>query len=211
MSKRNSKLYKSVYEQHYGSIPRESNGRAYDIHHIDGDYTNNDPKNLIAVTIQEHFNIHYVQDDWKACHGLIARMDLSPEMKSEVARKSALTRVEEGTHPWQKRSDGTSFSSDLVKNGTHNLLKRADGSSVMMDRVKSSDYVNPFLSVSYLGKSSPRYDHTLYDFKNKKSGEIVTMTQRELIDKYDLDHGHISKVISGKRRSHRDWILIDKS
>jgi hypothetical protein len=42
-----------VWEKHYG--PRPS-GKI--IHHIDGDYTNNDISNLMAVTYSEHTSIH---------------------------------------------------------------------------------------------------------------------------------------------------------
>jgi transposase len=52
--------------------------------------------------------------------------NLKPEygdgVDSETARKFSLNRVADGVHNWQKRSDGTSLSSDLVKEGKHNLL-----------------------------------------------------------------------------------------
>ena len=54
-----SRIYRKIYEDHYGPIPKEENGRSYEIHHLDGNSNNNDPKNLIAVTLQEHYNIHY--------------------------------------------------------------------------------------------------------------------------------------------------------
>lgn len=211
MSRRNNRQYKIIYERHYGPVPRELNGRPYDIHHVDGDHANNDPKNLIAVTVQEHFDIHYSQKDWYACHAIMTRMELSPEMKTELARKSAASRVEDGTHPWQKRPDGTSLASDLVKKGTHHLLKRPDGSSIMSDRVKLPGYVNPFTGMSYTGKKSPRYDHTVYTFKNKHTGDTVNMTQRELIEVYGLNHTNVSRIVSKKRKSHNGWFLVDKT
>ena len=58
--------YRKIYESHFGPIPKEKNGRSYDIHHIDGNHSNNSPENLRAVTIQEHYNIHYEQEDWYA-------------------------------------------------------------------------------------------------------------------------------------------------
>ena len=53
--------YRKIYETYNGPIPIDEEGRKYDIHHIDGDYTNNDPTNLKAVTIQEHYDIHWEQ------------------------------------------------------------------------------------------------------------------------------------------------------
>jgi len=61
------KFYRKIYEQHHGPIPVESDGRTYEIHHIDGDHNNNDPGNLKAVTVKEHYNIHYAQGDYNAC------------------------------------------------------------------------------------------------------------------------------------------------
>jgi hypothetical protein len=42
-----------VYEKHYGPIPE-----GYQIHHIDGNHENDDPKNLMAVTPEEHARLH---------------------------------------------------------------------------------------------------------------------------------------------------------
>ena len=63
----NTTNYRKIYENHYGPIPKEENGRSYEIHHLDGNHHNNDPKNLKAVRIQEHYDIHYSQGDWSAC------------------------------------------------------------------------------------------------------------------------------------------------
>ena len=211
MSKRNNKKYKKIYEQHHGPVPKDGDGRLYEIHHIDGNPGNNEITNLIALSIHEHYEIHYWQEDWAACLLMSERMMISAEEKSELARKSAFSRVENGTHPWQKRSDGTSFASDLVKKGTHNLLRRPDGTSMTSDRVNVLGYVSNFAGMNRSGKLGPHYDHTIYTFKNINTNIIEITTQRELIDKYDLNNRSVSKLVHGKRKSHKDWILIDKS
>jgi len=45
--------YRKIYESFYGPVPE-----GYHIHHKDFDPNNNDPKNLIAVSPQEHAKIH---------------------------------------------------------------------------------------------------------------------------------------------------------
>jgi hypothetical protein len=140
MRRRNTNTYRSVYIRHYGLIPKDENGRSYEIHHIDGDHTNDDISNLKAISIQEHYDIHYAQGDWNSCVLISRHMNISHEEKSELARRAALERVEQGTHqfvgesnpvyeqlktnthPFQKRADGTSVTSDKVKNGTHPFL-----------------------------------------------------------------------------------------
>lgn len=128
--------YRKIYKQQYGLIPIDETGRPYDIHHIDGNHNNNDISNLKAVTIQEHYDIHYTQGDYGACLAISMRMNISPAEKSEISRKSALARVEAGTHNFQgeqcpvhKRvADGLqqemsrATNLERVKNGTHNLL-----------------------------------------------------------------------------------------
>jgi hypothetical protein len=80
---------------------------------------------------------------------------------SEISSKINKKRIENGTHNWLKRADGTSTASDRVKNGTnpfqtrkdgtnknhdrinagtHNWLKRADGTSSSSDRVKDGTH-----------------------------------------------------------------------
>jgi hypothetical protein len=135
------KIYRQIYKKHIGPIPSESNGRTYEIHHIDGNHNNNNPSNLKAVTVKEHYDIHYAQGDYNACVLMSFRMNLEPEELSALRSKAAYTRVENGTYPWtdkekmkkqnQKRTaEGkNAFSNpDIVKqqiaNGTHATTKR---------------------------------------------------------------------------------------
>jgi len=121
----NTTNYRKIYENHYGTIPKEKDGRNYEIHHIDGNHSNNDPNNLVALTIQEHHNIHYSQGDWAACLLISRAMNLSPEEKSELARKSALERIENGSHHFAGKK-GSVHSKKVQKKridaGTHHLL-----------------------------------------------------------------------------------------
>jgi len=63
---------KAWVELHGRPIPKDENGRSYEIHHIDGNPWNNSKENLVAVSIQEHYDIHERQGDWAACR-LIAK------------------------------------------------------------------------------------------------------------------------------------------
>lgn len=101
--------YRKIYTQHYGNIPIDSQGRSYDIHHIDGDYTNNDISNLVALSIEEHYNLHKEQEDWGAVWALSKRLNVSQQEKSEITRNMNLARAKAGTH----------WSQVTSKNGTH--------------------------------------------------------------------------------------------
>lgn len=111
--------YRKIYEHHNGPIPKEQNQRSYHIHHIDGDRTNNDPKNLLAVSIQEHYDIHHSQGDLYACLKLAIQMNKTLEEISELARKGANRRIENGSHhfldcEWQRDNQ-----LNIIKNGNH--------------------------------------------------------------------------------------------
>ena len=59
----NSYTYRKLYEEYHGLIPVDEDGRTYEIHHLDGNRKNNEPNNLVALSIKEHYRIHYEQGD----------------------------------------------------------------------------------------------------------------------------------------------------
>ena len=185
-SRRTKINYRKIYEQYYGPIPRDDIGRKYEIHHIDGNSNNNDPKNLIAISIKDHYNIHYDQKDWAACLRIASKMKLSSDQISEIAKLNHENRIKNKTHPWLTRSDGT---------------------SVMKDRVMSSDYINPF-SGKNKGTQNSRYDSTIHTFYNVKTDTIIKMTQFEFVTTQDVNQGSASRLINGKYKITRGWTII---
>lgn len=113
--------YRKIYENHHGPIPKEADGRKYDIHHIDGNHYNNDPTNLIAVTVAEHYAIHKRQNDYSACLIISHRLSLSPEEITEMAKKNAKKRVVNGTHHLLGGEVQRRAARKLVEEGKHHL------------------------------------------------------------------------------------------
>lgn len=113
--------YRKIYEQHYGPYPAD-----YEIHHIDGDYTNNNPANLQAVTIQEHFDIHYAQKDWAACAAIAMRLSVDSKERSKIISEHQRiiqgNRVKNGTHNFLGGEVQRVTASKLLAEGTHNFL-----------------------------------------------------------------------------------------
>lgn len=143
--KQRKTIYKKIYEQHYGPIPKDSNGRSYEIHHINGNHEDNRIENLKAVTIDEHYAIHKAQGDYVSAFMIAQRMELSSEELSDIASKSVtLTnkkRIEEGTHHFLDSEAARQRNLKRIKAGTHNLVKRADGSSQSSDRVDAGTHI----------------------------------------------------------------------
>jgi hypothetical protein len=177
-----SPYYRKIYENHYGVIPTDLAGRRYDIHHIDGNHSNNNPTNLKAVTVQEHYDIHYSQGDYGACSLITRKLKISPDENSKLLSLANKQRVSENRHNLQKRPDGTSLTSDRVRDGTHPLLGK--------------------------GMSHPKVDKTIYSFENKLTKERVNMTQYEFVRKYSLCQANICRVIKGTQKSYKKWILV---
>jgi hypothetical protein len=142
----NTKNYRKIYENHIGLISKDSDGRTYEIHHIDGNHSNNDPSNLKAVTIQEHYDIHYAQGDWGACFKIATRMKLLPKEISNLVGKSSRERVKNGTHHWLTKEHSESVRINNIKkveDGTHKFLDSEYQRKKALDMVKNGTH--PFL------------------------------------------------------------------
>ena len=75
-----------------------------EVHHIDGNHENNDPLNLVAVTIEEHLEIHLSQKDWGAVQAVRMRMELTEENRQQIKEMASLKQkelMELGKHNWQ--------------------------------------------------------------------------------------------------------------
>ena len=85
--------YRKIYEAHYGPIPTQKDGKTYEVHHLDGNHSNNTPTNLTAITIQEHFDIHFAQGDYDACTLIIKRLDWPPHTRLDLQRIIVIDRL----------------------------------------------------------------------------------------------------------------------
>ena len=128
--KRRNRSYINIYKEHYGDIPKDSLGRSYDIHHIDGNPDNNHISNLIALSIDEHYKIHKEQGDTGAAWAISHRLNLDPADISELTRNMNLTRAANGTHwsqvasqqgihPFQSSDFQKKLNKIKMEKGTH--------------------------------------------------------------------------------------------
>lgn len=139
--------YRKIYEDNFGPIPTDENGRTYEIHHIDGDHNNNSLINLQLVSIEEHYNIHLTQKDYGACSAIMLRMNLTPDEISSKVRELQKKRISDGTHNFLGDNNPVYRK---IKEGTHHLLRKEDGSSLSSDRVKKGTH-------NFLGDTNPVY------------------------------------------------------
>ena len=225
--------YRKIYEHHYGKIPKDENERTYEIHHIDGNHDNNDFKNLKAVTIQEHYDIHYRQKDFGACLLISRAMKISPEEKSELARLNAMKRISENNHNLfnKKPEDHPRYDNKLYffKNRiTNEIVNMTKYDFCVTFNVSKSNVIqmikNNLISVKEWtllssrrldqrknkridGDKNPNYDSTIYEFENIITNEKVSMTRSEFILKFNLDRSNVSRLINRSRKSTNNWKL----
>ena len=188
--KRQKTEHRRIWRQHYGPIPKDSDGRTYEIHHIDGDHTNNDITNLIALTIHEHYEIHFWQEDMGACFAIGSRMKMSPEELSDIARRagseSYKTQIERGSFRLSDPDFARYHANKRVKNGTHNWQDKDAASARELKKV--SQGTHNFIT------NHPNKDHTVYTWENISTGKRVYLTQREFVLKFGASQGNVSTV-----------------
>lgn len=141
--------YRKIWSDHYGPIPFDEKGITYDIHHIDGNRKNNDITNLIAVSIKEHFEIHFKQGDFEACSAIKLRMDdfnfKGYERSEEVKQKISKFQKERKRNPLSeetKRKIGESRKGKKHTDETRNKLSKFHKGKKLSEesRKKLSEY-----------------------------------------------------------------------
>jgi hypothetical protein len=225
--------YRKIYKDHNGDIPVDLNGRTYEIHHIDGDHSNNHPSNLKAITIKEHYDIHYSQEDYGACWFILLRMGVDPGELSQFSREVANKKVAAGTHHFL----GGAIQKELVKNGKHifqdsefqrrNANKRVkDGTHPFLNKEAASalakkrleDGTHNFIGLNekrikdgthnFIGEKNPSYDPTIYTFQNRITNEQVAMTGRDFTKKYQMNKSNVRRMINGFLKSVKNWVIV---
>jgi hypothetical protein len=117
-----------------------------------------------------------------------------------------------------KTEGGEGPSSDDRK-GTRNpmfgrsqSIKQKQNQSEIMKGVTKSAAAKVKMSQAkkgkYDGEANPNIDNKIYAFFNQVTGECATCTQYELQIKYDLDQSSISRLVTKKYRSTKNWIII---
>ena len=148
----NTNKYRKIYENHHGAIPKDDLNRVFEIHHIDGNHSNNSPENLTAMSMREHYDIHRSQNDWYACWKMASRLNLTKKEISELAENNNKIRVQNKSHHFLKKGkDSVKFDPTIYtfihKDG------RIENLAYYEMRIKHS-LANSNLSVMLAGKKT---------------------------------------------------------
>ncbi len=139
MKRPNDTPHRRAFQKAHGRLPKPG----YHIHHIDGDWSNNDPANLIEVTAKEHFAIHKQQGDYAACILLAEAAEISAEELFTIqhlhGKQCAQNRI--GIH--SDNFDHAQRSRKMWKTSPPGRKPVTDGVYVL--KFKTEDEVSEFL------------------------------------------------------------------
>lgn len=201
--------YRAIWEEHFGEIPKDIEGRTYEIHHINGNNTDNRIENLKCLSLQEHYNIHFQQKDYAACLRMTSRMKVSVEEKCRLASESNKKRLQEKNHPFidpENRKKILERTQEKVKAGTHifqnmpleSRLRAIKNYTINNDRsecVKKGwlEYKNRTSKEEVLNRT----------IKGSKSGAMKTKGTKWY---HKLDGSHLRTIPSDPRVKNENWV-----
>ena len=203
-------IYRKIYQTFYGPIPKDENGRSYDIHHIDGNRKNNNIFNLVALSIQDHFNIHYYQGDWAACARISQRMSLDIEITRLLLSEASKRNAKENKLYFQYTDKEILSKMSIennkkrINNGTHNFLnKNVESRQRELQKIKNGNHI--FLDENFrkntllpaIQKSNKKRvlnkTHNFFNISTRKKAlESTLKKQKELL-------------AAGKHQSQYEW------
>lgn len=197
MSIYSSTDHRKIYETLVGPIPKDEDGRSYEIHHIDGNHNNNEITNLLCVSIKEHYEIHKSQGDFKACLIMSQRMKISPEEKSHLAKLS------------NTGENNPMFGTIWINDGNVNKKIRGEiPAGWVRGRLISQEYASKFTKRSKVGINNTRFNKTIYCFENINTLERIYSTSYEFAIKYSISTKEIRNLIRKNKISYKGWRII---
>lgn len=105
--------------------------------------------------------------------------------------------VEEG---YNIEPGGSGWRGDRNPSKNPDVIKGRRGEN---NFTKKPDYIE-----TRIGDNHYHYDHTIYSWINKKSGQILMMTRFDFIRHVGAKNSNVCLLIQGKRNSTKGWKLL---
>jgi len=128
-----------------------------------------------------------------------------PEVKAKIGETSKRTLADPVTKAKLKASSKKTWS-DPVLREKHSVIQSEVQNRESVKEKKRAAAIKNWGDENIRKTRIDRMtDQTIYTFENIKTGEKIKSTRKELVDRYNLNRAHLSKVITGKANSIKGW------
>ena len=218
--------YRKIWENAYGEIPKDLDGRTYDIHHIDGNRKNNSIENLICLSIEDHYKIHLKQfeetkseKEFRSLVFLSNRMgrptesltgwSVSNETKEKISNTlSGKKRPADVVKKYQEKLKGYKWTEEQIKSrseGLKNFYKSRDRESRSEWRKNISEsHKGKIISEETKIKLS-RINSKLSDNEVLEIMDLINTgkTYKFISEKYNISQSQITSI---KQKKTYKWL-----
>jgi hypothetical protein len=218
--------YRKLWESIHGTIPKDSSGRTFDIHHIDGNRKNNSIDNLICLSLEDHYKIHLKQfEEIKSEKEFRSLIFLSSRINKSVNELTGWTVSQETKYKISKTLTGTKRPEDVIKKFKEKLTgykwteeqinSRVEGLKNFYkenDRESRSEW-RKNISESHKGKilsdetklKLSKYNSKLTDNEVLEIVDLINSgkTYKFISEKYNISQSQITSI---KQKKTYKWI-----
>jgi len=220
--------YRKIWEQTHGQIPKDEQGRTYDIHHIDGNRKNNSIENLICLSLEDHYKIHLKQfeetkseKEFRSLVFLSSRIDKSVEdltgwtvsLETREKIRKALKgkkRPPEVTQKMKEKLKGIKWSEEQIKSrvdGLKNFYKENDRESRTEWRKKISDKHKGKILTQETKEKLSKHNSKLSDNEVLEIVDLISngKSYKFISEKYNISPAQITSI---KQKKTYKWLWI---
>lgn len=140
MKRPNNRNHRIVWERAHGVKLKPG----MHVHHLDGNPLNNTMENLIALTAEEHYNIHFKQGDYAACILLSESAKISRKDLADLQHKHGLKCFERKIGIHNDSFDRKTHIENIWKKYKPGRKPVTDGNTIL--KFKSDTDIDKFLA-----------------------------------------------------------------
>lgn len=174
MVRKYNRTHIRVWMSVHGKIPKDEDGRSYEIHHIDGNPLNNSIDNLLCLSIKQHYELHVSQKDYGGAFLIANRMKTPPSDIAEIASKAMKIRVLMGTHNFLDPNFNRSIDHNI---GHVVAIDTRTNTTVRITKIEFD--TNDF----YVGVNTGRKQKSIHTNRGKNKGKTWSIKNKEVPNK----------------------------
>ena len=169
--------YREKWIKVNGSIPFDSEGRPYDIHHIDGNRRNNSLDNLQCVSIEEHYEVHKeLWEKFQKRRDLAAMRFLLHRLGKSSSDLKGYTVSEETKEKIRQKLIGKKRPKEVIIK-VSNSLKGKKPSAEVIDKRRLS------LKMAYAKKTDDEKTIISKKISDAHKGKIIKQSTKEKLSR----------------------------